>query len=45
MASPERAEYCISKAGRLDDGADCSPCAWPRNIGVFEIRPGIIATP
>ena len=45
MVSPERAEYCISKAGASMMVKLFAARLAPANIGVFEIRPGIIATP
>ena len=44
MVSPERAEYCISKAA-ASMAAQCFAARLaPEGIGVFELRPGIIAT-
>ncbi|MBE2278509.1 MAG: 3-ketoacyl-ACP reductase [Rhodobacteraceae bacterium] len=45
MASPERAEYCISKAGAAMMAQNFALRLAPEGIGVFELRPGIIATP
>ena len=45
MASPERAEYCISKAGASMMAKNFTLRLAPEGIGVFELRPGIIATP
>lgn len=45
MVSPERAEYCISKAGASMMVKLFAARLAPANIGVFEIRPGIVATP
>lgn len=45
MASPERAEYCISKAGASMMARNFALRLAPEEIGVFELRPGIIATP
>lgn len=45
MASPDRAEYCISKAGASMMARNFALRLAPLNIGVFELRPGIIATP
>ncbi|NTT86535.1 3-ketoacyl-ACP reductase [Tabrizicola fusiformis] len=45
MASPDRAEYCISKAGAAMMARNFALRLAPLNIGVFELRPGIIATP
>ncbi|MCL6705947.1 3-ketoacyl-ACP reductase [Pseudomonas sp. R2.Fl] len=44
MASVERAEYCISKAGAAMMAELFAVRLAPHRIGVFEIRPGIIAT-
>lgn len=44
LVSIERAEYCISKAGAAMMTALFAARLAPLNIGVFEIRPGIIAT-
>ena len=43
-SSPSRAEYCISKAGVSMVTALFADRLAQYNIGVFEIRPGIIAT-
>ena len=43
-SSPSRAEYCISKAGVSMVTALFADRLAQHNIGVFEIRPGIIAT-
>lgn len=45
MASPERAEYCISKAGAAMMAQNFALRLAPEGIGVFDLRPGIIATP
>ncbi|MBL9058354.1 MAG: 3-ketoacyl-ACP reductase [Rhodobacteraceae bacterium] len=45
MASADRAEYCISKAGAAMMARNFALRLAPLNIGVFELRPGIIATP
>jgi NAD(P)-dependent dehydrogenase (short-subunit alcohol dehydrogenase family) len=45
MASPERGEYCISKAGAAMAARLFALRLAPLNIGVFDLRPGIIATP
>ncbi|TKW68054.1 MAG: 3-ketoacyl-ACP reductase [Paracoccus denitrificans] len=45
MASPERAEYCISKAGASMMAKLFAARLAADGIGVFELRPGIIATP
>jgi len=44
MASIERAEYCISKAGAAMMAELFAVRLAPHGIGVFELRPGIIAT-
>ncbi|WP_424975177.1 3-ketoacyl-ACP reductase [Dinoroseobacter sp. S124A] len=44
MASVERAEYCISKAGASMASTLFALRLAPEGIGVFELRPGIIAT-
>jgi 3-oxoacyl-[acyl-carrier protein] reductase len=43
-ASVNRGEYCISKAGLSMSAAVWAARLAPHNIGVFEIRPGIIRT-
>ncbi|MDQ6758274.1 MAG: 3-ketoacyl-ACP reductase [Acidobacteriota bacterium] len=43
-ASVNRADYCISKAGLSMSAALFAVRLAPHNIGVFEIRPGIIRT-
>lgn len=45
MASPERGEYCISKAGAAMAVKLFAARLAGEGIGVFELRPGIIATP
>jgi NAD(P)-dependent dehydrogenase (short-subunit alcohol dehydrogenase family) len=45
MVSVERAEYCISKAGAAMMAQTFAARLAPENIGVFDIRPGIIDTP
>lgn len=45
MVSPDRAEYCISKAGAAMMAQAFAARLAPENIGVFDIRPGIIDTP
>jgi NAD(P)-dependent dehydrogenase (short-subunit alcohol dehydrogenase family) len=45
MVSPDRAEYCISKAGAAMMAQTFAARLAPEGIGVFDIRPGIIATP
>jgi NAD(P)-dependent dehydrogenase (short-subunit alcohol dehydrogenase family) len=44
MASPERPDYCISKAGLSMWVKNLALRLAPDNIGVFEVRPGIIRT-
>ncbi len=44
MASPERAEYCVSKAGASMVAKLFAARLAAEDIGVFEIRPGVIAT-
>ena len=44
MASPERADYCVSKAGLSMWVKNLALRLAPENIGVFELRPGIIRT-
>jgi len=44
MASVERADYCISKAGAAMAAQALALRLAPHNIGVFELRPGIIET-
>ena len=44
MASPERADYCVSKAGAVDVGEEPRVAAGRREHPVFEMRPGIIRT-
>lgn len=44
MASPERADYCISKAAAAMAAQTLALRLAPRGIGVFELRPGIIET-
>lgn len=44
MASVERAEYCVSKAGAAMMSKLFAVRLAPHGIGVFELRPGIIAT-
>lgn len=43
-ASPERAEYCISKAGAAMAAQLFAVRLAPHGIGVFDVRPGIIET-
>ncbi len=45
MVSVERAEYCISKAGASMMAQLFAARLAEAGIGVFELRPGIIATP
>lgn len=45
MVSADRAEYCISKAGAAMMAQAFAARLAPAEIGVFDIRPGIIATP
>lgn len=44
MASPERADYCISKAAASMAAQALALRLAPQGIGVFELRPGIIET-
>jgi NAD(P)-dependent dehydrogenase (short-subunit alcohol dehydrogenase family) len=44
MASPERADYCISKAAAAMAAQILALRLAPQGIGVFELRPGIIET-
>ena len=45
VVSPDRAEYCISKAGASMMTKAFAARLAPEGIGVFELRPGIIRTP
>jgi NAD(P)-dependent dehydrogenase (short-subunit alcohol dehydrogenase family) len=45
IVSPDRAEYCISKAGASMMTRALAARLAPEGIGVFELRPGIIRTP
>lgn len=45
MVSPDRAEYCISKAGAAMMAQAFAARLAPEGIGVYDIRPGIIETP
>jgi NAD(P)-dependent dehydrogenase (short-subunit alcohol dehydrogenase family) len=45
VVSPDRAEYCISKAGASMMTKALAARLAPEGIGVFELRPGIIRTP
>jgi NAD(P)-dependent dehydrogenase (short-subunit alcohol dehydrogenase family) len=44
MASPERADYCISKAAASMAAQTLALRLAPHQVGVFELRPGIIET-
>jgi NAD(P)-dependent dehydrogenase (short-subunit alcohol dehydrogenase family) len=44
MASPERADYCISKAAASMAAQTLALRLAPHGIGVYELRPGIIET-
>jgi NAD(P)-dependent dehydrogenase (short-subunit alcohol dehydrogenase family) len=44
MASPERTDYCVSKAGLSMAMANFALRLAPHGIAVFEVRPGIIHT-
>jgi NAD(P)-dependent dehydrogenase (short-subunit alcohol dehydrogenase family) len=44
MVSPDRAEYCVSKAGLSMAMKAFSVRLAPEGIAVFEVRPGIIRT-
>jgi NAD(P)-dependent dehydrogenase (short-subunit alcohol dehydrogenase family) len=44
MASPERSDYCISKAALSMWVKNLAIRLAPEDIGVFEVRPGIIRT-
>ena len=45
MVSPERAEYCLSKSAAAMMAQLFAVRLAPHDIGVYDIRPGIIATP
>ena len=45
MASVERADYCISKAGAAMAAQAFALRLAPHGIGVFQVQPGIIDTP
>jgi NAD(P)-dependent dehydrogenase (short-subunit alcohol dehydrogenase family) len=45
LVSPERADYCISKAGLAMWVQALALRLAPEGIGVFDVRPGIIRTP
>jgi NAD(P)-dependent dehydrogenase (short-subunit alcohol dehydrogenase family) len=44
VASPNRAEYCVSKAGLSMTAQNYAVRLAPHGINVYELRPGIIAT-
>ncbi len=44
LASPNRGEYCVSKAGLAMAAQLFAVRLAPQGIAVFEVRPGIIAT-
>ena len=44
LASPNRGEYCVSKAGLAMAAQLFAVRLAPQGIPVFEVRPGIIAT-
>ena len=44
MVSPERSDYCVSKAGLSMWARALALRLAPENIAVFEVRPGIIRT-
>lgn len=44
MASPDRLDYCMSKAALSSFGQGLALRLAPEKIGVFEVRPGIIRT-
>ena len=44
MVSPERADYCVSKAALSMWMKNLAVRLAPEQIGVFEVRPGIIRT-
>ncbi len=44
MASPDRADYCVSKAGLSMAMRNFAVRLAPEGIAVFEVRPGIIRT-
>lgn len=44
VVSPERADYCVSKAGLSMFAKALALRLAPENIAVFEVRPGIIKT-
>ena len=45
LASPERADYCVSKAGLAMFVQALALRLAPAGIGVFDVRPGVIRTP
>ena len=45
LASPERTDYCISKAGAAMAAQALALRLAPHGIGVYDLRPGIIETP
>jgi NAD(P)-dependent dehydrogenase (short-subunit alcohol dehydrogenase family) len=45
LVSPERADYCVSKAGLAMWVQALALRLAPEGIGVFDVRPGIIRTP
>lgn len=45
MASPERAEYCMSKSAAAMMAQLFALRLAPHGIGVYDLRPGIISTP
>jgi NAD(P)-dependent dehydrogenase (short-subunit alcohol dehydrogenase family) len=44
MVSPERADYCVSKAGLAMWAKNLAVRLAPEGIAVFEVRPGVIRT-
>ena len=44
MISPNRGEYCVSKAGLAMAASLFAVRLAPHNVAVFEVRPGVIAT-
>jgi NAD(P)-dependent dehydrogenase (short-subunit alcohol dehydrogenase family) len=44
MVSPNRGEYCVSKAGLAMAASLFAVRLAPDGVGVFEVRPGVIAT-
>jgi NAD(P)-dependent dehydrogenase (short-subunit alcohol dehydrogenase family) len=45
MVSIERGDYCVSKAGAAMTAALFAARLAPHGIGVYELRPGVVATP